>query len=167
MYFLDFLLVVYGQLILINVVKMFPVWFYFLFADEFPFFIGLFMNKWLGYLLSIGVVATSFAASPVIKVDFDQSGRNSSEVTEANYIPWVVTGVSSKDTTLNGVKITVAKGSAGSNLKTNWYKASVQSPYYAKLVGDGILVEGGNSGGEISLTLSGLSFREHILYLLI
>ena len=56
----------------------------------------------MGCLNSIRVLglsaALAFAASPVIKVDFDMSGRNSSEVTEPNYVPWVVSGVSSKDT---------------------------------------------------------------------
>lgn len=105
----------------------------------------------------------AIAALPVLKVDFDQSGRNSSEVSENGYVPWVVTGKSSADTTLEGVKVSVAKGSAGSGLKTNWYKASVQSPYYAKLVGDGIIVADGNSGGEISLTFQKLPAGTHTL----
>ena len=66
----------------------------------------------MGCLNSIRVLglsaALAFAASPVIKVDFDMSGRNSSEVTEPNYVPWVVSGVASKDTTLSGVKVNVA-----------------------------------------------------------
>lgn len=107
--------------------------------------------------------AFAVAGSPVIKVDFDVSGRSTSEVSEPNYVPWVVTGVSSADTTLSGVKITVAKGSAGSALKSTWYKAGVQSPNYARLVGDGIQVADGNSGGEISLTFSGLSDGTHSL----
>ena len=115
-------------------------------------------------LSAIGLAtAFSFAANPVIKVDFDQSGRTSTEVTESGYVPWVVTGVSSADTTLSGVKITVSKGSAGSALKTNWYKASVQNPNYARLVGDGIIVDGGNSGGEISLRFRNLSAGTHSL----
>ena len=113
--------------------------------------------------LCVCSMATEAEAANVVKVDFDMSGRNSSEVTEPNYVPWVVSGVSSKDTTLNGVKIKVAKGSAGSNLKATWYKVSVQSPSYARLVGDGILVEDGNSGGEISLTFSNLSAGSHSL----
>lgn len=117
----------------------------------------------LGKFVIVAGTASAIAATPTIKVDFDQSGRNSSEVTEGNYIPWVVTGAISKDTTLSGVKITINKGSAGTALKTNWYKASIQSPYYAKLVGDGVTVDGGNSGGEISLTFSGLSAGTHSL----
>lgn len=115
--------------------------------------------------LSVFSLATEAEAANIVKVDFDQSGRNSSEVSEPNYIPWVVTGVSSKDTTLSGVKITVAKGSAGSALKTNWYKASIQSPSYARLVGDGVTVDGGNAGGEISLSFSNLSAGNHSLLL--
>ena len=114
-------------------------------------------------LIVAGLAMNAVAGSPTIKVDFDMSGRNSAEVTEANYVPWVVTGVSSKDTTLSAVKVTVSKGNAGKALKTNWYKASVQSPYYAKLVGDGITVEEGNDGGEISLTFENLANGSHTL----
>ena len=117
----------------------------------------------MGCLNSIRVLglsaALAFAASPVIKVDFDMSGRNSSEVTEPNYVPWVVSGVASKDTTLSGVKVDVA-GSA--NLKANWYKAGVQSPSYARLVCDGVMVEG---GGAITLTFSNLAAGTHSLLL--
>ena len=58
-------------------------------------------------VLSLSTLAPSAFAATVVKVDFDMSGRNSSEVTEPNYVPWVVSGAASKDTTLNGVKITV------------------------------------------------------------
>jgi len=116
----------------------------------------------MGYfksMLVLGLAAHAFAGSPIVKVDFDMSGRNSSEVTEPNYVPWVVSGVTSKDTTISGVKI----GIAGSgNLKANWYKAGVQSPSYAKLVCDGVMVEG---GGNITLTFSNLAAGTHSLLL--
>lgn len=122
------------------------------------------MKSWKWSALAGLVTSLAYAAnSPTVKVDLDMSGRNTSEVTESNYVPWVVSGVSSKDTTLSGVKFTIAKGSAGSELKANWYKAGVQSPYYAKLVCDGVLVNEGSSGGEISLTISGLSAGTHTL----
>lgn len=117
----------------------------------------------VGMALSLFFWVSDVFAASVIKVDFDMSGRNSSEVTEPNYVPWVVSGVASKDTTLNDVKIKVAKGGAGANLRANWYKASIQSPSYARLVGDGVTVEDGNSGGEISLTFSNLSAGTHSL----
>lgn len=113
-------------------------------------------------LLSAGGLV--LAATPVITVDFDQSGRQMSEVTESNYIPWVVTGVTSADTTLENVKITISKsGSAGTALATNWYKTGVQSPYYAKLVCDGIYVADGNSGGAIQLQFDNLPAGTHTL----
>ena len=108
---------------------------------------------------SLVVVSNAFAGSPVVKVDFDMSGRNSSEVTEPNYVPWVVTGVTSKDTTLSGVKVNVA---GSGNLKANWYKAGVQSPSYARLVCDGVMVE---NGGSITLTFSNLAAGTHSLLL--
>ena len=118
---------------------------------------------WKIFLLAwLACAAASFAASPTIRVDFDKSGRQSSEVSEDNYIPWVVTDVTSADTTISDVTITVAEAN-GTAIATNWYKASVQSPYYAKLVGDGIYVEDGNSGGELSLTFSGLEAGTHTL----
>ena len=131
-------------------------------------FEGVYMGL-LGKIFAVGGVLAfahmSFAALPTVKVDFDQSGRNSSEVSEPNYGPWVVTGAASKDTVLSGVKITVAKGSAGTALKTNWYKTSVQAPSYARLVGDGVTVDGGNAGGEISLSFSNLAAGTHSLLL--
>nr|MCR5028774.1 hypothetical protein [Fibrobacter sp.] len=101
--------------------------------------------KFSNWSLIASLLASAALASnsPTVKVDLDMSGRNSSEVTESNYVPWVVSGVSSKDTTLSGVNFTLSKGSVGSELKSNWYKAGVQSPYYAKLVGDGVLVNEG------------------------
>lgn len=112
----------------------------------------------LAGLLAAGLASTAFAAT-VVKVDFDMSGRNSSEVTEPNYVPWVVTGVTSKDTTLSGVKVNIA---GSGNLKANWYKAGVQSPSYARLVCDGVMVEG---GGAITLTFSNLAAGTHSLLL--
>ena len=111
--------------------------------------------------------AQVFAASPTIKVDFDMSGRQSAEVTEPNFTRWMVSGVSSKDTTISGVKINIAKGSVGTNLRSTYYKIAVQSPNYARLVGDGVKVDGGDNGGEISLTFSNLQNGENsiLLYL--
>lgn len=46
---------------------------------------------------------------------------------------------------------------AGSALKANWYKAGIQSASYAKLVCDGIKVDGGDIGGEVG------SFHHNLL----
>lgn len=53
---------------------------------------------------------------------------------------------------------------AGPSLKSHWYKAGLQTPYFARLVSDGVIVNGGDfDGGEIELTLEGLSAGKHTL----
>ncbi len=43
-------------------------------------------------------------------------------------------------------------------------KQRLQTPYYARLVSDGVIVNGGDfDGGEIELTLEGLSAGKHTL----
>src|SRR5699024_9902885 len=90
------------------------------------------------------------AQTPTIKVDLDQVGRPVSQVNALGYIPWVITPGSSTNKTFGNVKVTFSqKGEVGSGLKSDWYKAGVNEPYNAKLVGDGITVDDGNGGGEI------------------
>lgn len=109
-------------------------------------------------LLAFGLAGgtNAFAASPTVKVDFDMSGRQSNEVSEPNYTAWVVSGVQSAENTFSGVKVKIAKAGSGTQLRSTYYKNAVQSPNYARLVGDGVTIEDGNSGGEITLTFSNL-----------
>ncbi|MGC4092951.1 MAG: hypothetical protein QM756_34710 [Polyangiaceae bacterium] len=103
-------------------------------------------------------------SGPVLKVDFDVAGRQSTEVTEPGYTAWVVADGASATTTLQSVKFTVAKaGSNGTGLTTTWQKLAVNAPNYARLAGDGVIVEGGDAGGQIQLTISGLSAGKHSL----
>lgn len=99
----------------------------------------------------------------VIKVDFNISGRHESEVLEPRYIPWVL-----ENTTLSksfdDVTITMSReGDVGTGLETSWHKATVQAPYYARLVGDGIRVANGDAGGQIGMNISGLRKGEHTI----
>jgi hypothetical protein len=106
-----------------------------------------------------------FSQNPIVKIDFDQSGRQSAEVSEPGYSPWVVS-TSPSSLTSNGVTFTVTKvGDKGDILGTNWYKAGIGSPYYAKLVCDGLTVKNGtaNEGGQIELRISGLVTGTHTL----
>ncbi|MGY5355636.1 T9SS C-terminal target domain-containing protein [Wenyingzhuangia sp. IMCC45467] len=106
------------------------------------------------------------AQNPIVKIDFDQSGRNSSEVNQAGYTPWVVSGVNTANITESGVTFTVTKaGSFGQQISSSWYKAGIQSSEAAKLVNDGITVKEGtaNQGGQIELRISGLATGEHSL----
>ena len=119
-------------------------------------------EKILRGAFAAALLSTSvFAASPTIKVDLDISGRKSGEVTEPNWIPWAIPEVNSKDTTISGVKFTLTKGSVGKSLRTTWNKTNVQAPVNAKLVGDGVQVEEGNAGGEITLKIENLETGKH------
>jgi len=102
------------------------------------------------------------AASAEVKIDFDEASRQSSEVSEPGWTPWPVADVASESKTVSGITLKVSKSSsAGTSLTTDWNKAMVQSPNYARLIGDGLTVSGGNSGGAIKLEISGLAAGTH------
>ena len=106
-----------------------------------------------------------FAQNPVVKIDFDQSGRQSAEVSEPGYIPWVIT-TNTASRTENGVTFTITRvGDKGDILGTNWYKTGIQAPSYARLVCDGLTVKNGtaNEGGQIEVRISGLETGTHTL----
>jgi len=106
------------------------------------------------------------AQNPIVKIDFDQSGRNSSEVSDPDYVPWVVSGVNTANITENGVTFTVTRvGSYGNQLGTNWQKSAIQAPNYARLVGDGVTVKNNlaTEATQIELRLSGLEAGNHTL----
>lgn len=106
------------------------------------------------------------AQNPIVKIDFDQANRNTSEVGDPDYTSWVIGSGNSAFRTINGVTFTVSKvGSFGSQLGTNWYKAGIDSPNFARLVSDGVTVKDGtaNQGGQIELRLSGLETGNHTI----
>lgn len=125
-----------------------------------------FSNSILLFLLFIIFSGTNgFSQTPVVKIDFDQSGRQTAEVSETGYSPWVVTSSPASFTT-NGITFTVTRvGEKGDALGTNWYKTGIQNPYYARLVCDGLTVKGttANDGGQIELRISGLAEGNHTL----
>lgn len=113
-------------------------------------------------------VTTIFAQNPVVKIDFDQSGRSTAEVSEPDYTPWVIASGITASTTINGVTFTINKaGDKGDALGTNWYKTGIQIPYYAKLVCDGVTIKNNGAietaGGQIELRISGLATGTHTL----
>ncbi|WP_243349861.1 T9SS type A sorting domain-containing protein [Parabacteroides sp. FAFU027] len=106
--------------------------------------------------------------SPVIKVDLNKSGRQASEVNEPGYTSWylAVDGAKSDSMTISGVKIKFTQvDEFGTGLTTQWYKAGISSPYYARLVDDGVMVAGtnANNGAKIEMRISGLPAGEHTL----
>ncbi|MDQ6529340.1 T9SS type A sorting domain-containing protein [Flavobacterium sp. LHD-85] len=105
-----------------------------------------------------------FAQNPIVKIDFDQSGRPKAEVNDPDYTAWVIASGNTSTYTENGVTFTITRvGNNGDNLGTNWYKAGIQAPYYARLVCDGLTVKGttANLGAQIELKISGLATGEH------
>jgi len=111
-------------------------------------------------------VTTIFGQNPVVKIDFDQSGRPKAEVNEPEYTAWVIGSGDTSTYTENGITFTVTRiGDKGDALGTNWYKAGIQTPYYARLVSDGLTVKGttANLGGKIELKITGLAAGEHTL----
>mgnify|MGYP002854940522 CR=1 FL=1 len=123
------------------------------------------MKQLLTTILLTGATLVATAQN----IDFDFPGRQSSEVTEPNYIPWPVGRVASESLTLDGgMTLTVAGGEGASAVGSNWNKQTVQKGL--KLVGDGVLacnLEDGNMvkvQGEptsIILTIEGMTPGHH------
>ncbi len=115
-------------------------------------------------LLMMTGVCVAFSAQTVVKVDFNMTGRPESEVNEPGYTAWPVAAAASTTMTVSGITFTLTyAGTGGTNLTSNWYKAGVQSPYYARLVDDCITVENGTAGAEIRMTIAGLAAGSHTL----
>jgi len=109
---------------------------------------------------------TLFAQNPVVKIDFDQSGRPKAEVNEPDYTTWVIGSGNTSTYLENGVTFTVTRvGDKGDALGTNWYKAGIQAPYYARLISDGLTVKGttANQGAQIEVKISGLATGQHTM----
>ena len=91
-------------------------------------------------------------------------GRPTSEVTEIGYTAWPVTAAATITNTFQGITFTLTRaGSNGTGLKSDWQKLAVDTPNYARLVGDGVTVDGGDAGGQIQMTIHGLSAGPHSL----
>lgn len=119
------------------------------------------------YAAIVGTLCQSvYAQTPQIKVDFNQTGRPESGVNEPGYLAWPVDSATSISKTISGVTVTLTKqGSNGSGLKSDWYKAGTEAPYYARLVSDGVTVDGGEAGAAILMSFSGLPNGTHSLLL--
>jgi hypothetical protein len=107
----------------------------------------------------------SVLPKPVVRVDFNISGRVEKEVNEPRYTPWVV-GQGNLSNTFGDVTVSLAHvGDVGTGLRTGWHKTTLQAPYFARLVADGIMVDGGENGGQIAMTFRGLRKGTHHLLL--
>ena len=108
------------------------------------------------------LLSSTFSAAAEIYVDIDKSGRNSSEVTEPSYTAW--TPDVTNTLTVSGVTFKLTSGASSGSLSTNWYKAGVQSPSYARLVCDCAYIKDCTSkDAALVLEISGLSAGTHSL----
>lgn len=116
-----------------------------------------------GTSVGAGGSAGAITLLPIVKVDFDMSGRPEDEVSEPGYTPWPVETASVTSMTLENVEFELSSVGAGTEVTSDWYKAGVQAPYYARLVDDGLTVEGGEAGAQIQMVLRGLPTGSHSL----
>ncbi len=120
------------------------------------------INRLKNLILPLLLSSTFLSAQAEIYVDIDKSGRNSSEVTEPSYTAWTpdVTNTLS----VSGVTFKLTSGASSGSLSTNWYKAGVQSPSYARLVCDCAYIKDCTSkDAALILEISGLSAGTHSL----
>lgn len=107
----------------------------------------------------------AFSQNPVFKIDLNQTGRPDAEVLESGYTGWAIPAATLDTATLSlsgGVTVKlIRKGPYGDKLSTNWYKAGIQTPHFARLVCDGARVNNGNSGAQIEMRISGLPAGRH------
>lgn len=101
-------------------------------------------------LLTIALCACATAVQAQ-NIDFDFPGRQTSEVTESNYVSWPVPRVESDQKMLdNGVVLTVSGGEQASAVGSTWSKTQVQAGL--KLIGDGVMACNIEDGNMVKLT---------------
>jgi hypothetical protein len=126
--------------------------------------LGIGGNAGVGGNRGVGGVIVPPSSAPAVRVDFDLSGRPSSEVTELGYTAWPVVAAPSISNTVQGVTFTLARtGANGIGLNGGWSKVAVDPPNLARLVGDGVTVDGGDAGAQIQMTIHGLATGTHSL----
>lgn len=104
----------------------------------------------------------SFAQVPVLKVDLNIASRREAEVNEPDYLPWPVANANTDKRTFNGITISFTTKNGNAQV-AGYYKTAVQAPYYARLAGDGLTVEGGNNAAIVEMRISGLPAGKHTL----
>lgn len=117
------------------------------------------------YSLAMGLLcpALLLAQTPVLKVDLNTADRRPAEVNELNYVAWPVKPGDSDMLKLKGVTVTFTKKGTDAHLASGYYKTAIQAPYYARLAGDGLVLDGNTAGAAIEMRISGLPAGEHTL----
>ncbi len=117
------------------------------------------MRRVAGVVLFFGLGLALAAAAP-LKVDFSIAGRPDSVA--PGYEQWFVTGGMSATQRFGELTATLAlAGPVGQGLRAVWWKGVVRDG--ARLVADGVTIEGGDAGGALELRLAGLAPGRHRL----
>ncbi|GAB3026126.1 hypothetical protein GCM10027051_33610 [Niabella terrae] len=104
------------------------------------------------------------AQHPVLKVDLNETTRKLKEINEPGYTSWQFRPGIADTFRNNGVQVIFRKiHSPTGTLASSWYKLSMQVPYFARLVSDGISVKDGDRQAVIEMRISGLPTGRHSL----
>ncbi len=125
-------------------------------------------------IMVICALLASVTAAFAQKIDFDMSGRSSSEVQEEGYTSWVVPQAAKDTKTVDGLTFTVAATGNANQLRAQWSKNDVKSGKAdMKLLGDAavaFIADDDNNtpiladkSVAISLTISGLTAGRHTI----
>lgn len=121
-------------------------------------------------LILLVILANSIVASAQ-KIDFDMSGRSTSEVTADGYTSWMVPQAPNDSKTIDNVTIKIEASRSANILRSQWSKADVKSQGLT-LTGDGVasyISDNGNTPNQINqvmgikFTITGLSAGKHTI----
>ncbi len=101
---------------------------------------------------------------PVVKIDLDESSRKITETNETGYLSWQVKQGISDSYSMDGLTITFTKVNSDSGeLASEWYKAGMGSPNFARLISDGLTLKDADPVGKIEMRISGLPEGDNTL----
>ena len=85
----------------------------------------------------VGLFALAARLDAAIAIDFNLATRQDTETNEPGYTPWPILDMATESKTVCGITFDVSlDGSVGTSLTTDWNKGLVQSPNFARLIGD-------------------------------
>ncbi|MFD1770388.1 T9SS C-terminal target domain-containing protein [Sphingobacterium suaedae] len=115
--------------------------------------------------LPLFLAATSHAQDkPVVKIDWNETTRKVSETNAHGYTSWTVRPGASDRLTVHGVTITLSNvDAAGGELASEWYKVGMGTPYFARLISDGVTLKDVTGSGKMEMRISGLPEGDHTL----
>lgn len=108
-----------------------------------------------GFLImaAFAILQVQDVRAQVVKIDLNFDGRQESEVHAPGYSSWVISADQSDSFTESSITFEfVADG-----FSSGWYKAGIQSPYFARLASDALISQ------DVTLHITGLPAGEHSL----